>query len=442
MTKSRTLVLSVAVLSLWLTTRAASAETVELVTYYPTNANTGDLHVGSLTVGNAIRANVPPDRVALIFDELGIGLPPGTTDPAGPLHVVGLDGVVSPVVFMPAVGAGSDIRVGIGTQNPRTRLEVAGTLTLQDGNGAGVIYFRNTQMNPLTPIGLYIRSDDDPTTFEAASERVFIGANGNVGIGTTAPESTLHVTPAPGSGGRLVVDTSFAAGGEGGEVTLATATPVTTNPTWHMDTLFGAATKRFRIFRQPNLTTTGTEAVNILPVTPFDAQGNPAGYNLGIGRIPTTATPPGGQNFNNLDVNDVWLRGANRWASRGGGGPTFINPVTVYNNAGNTGTVGWTTVNASGYVPAGARAVILEAEAAMPWPDVGAPDIDAHIKIRVAAGNPEYVLLRGRAACGGDCVAWANQGTFPIAANRRFQFTIENPGFDNGAVIRVIGYYS
>ncbi|MBI3011918.1 MAG: hypothetical protein HYY58_05475, partial [Candidatus Omnitrophica bacterium] len=61
-----------------------------------------------------------------------------------------------------------------------------GFLYLADNgpNGAGLLYYPNTGATA----GLYIRSDDDPSTFEAASERMVILPNGNVGIGTVTPD--------------------------------------------------------------------------------------------------------------------------------------------------------------------------------------------------------------------------------------------------------------
>ncbi len=115
---------------------------------------------------------------------------------------------------------------------------------------------------------------------------------------------------------------------------------------------------------------------------------------------------------------------------------TFIDPVSV-----NTGgaVAGWTTFDASPYIPADAVAVILEAEAAMTGPDGG--DKDAYIRIRESAGSFEYVLLRGRSAGERDNVAWASQGIFPVGNDKKFQWEIEAPGFNEGAVIRLIGYY-
>jgi hypothetical protein len=120
-----------------------------------------------------------------------------------------------------------------------------------------------------------------------------------------------------------------------------------------------------------------------------------------------------------------------------GCGPRFLSaPYTI---AQGSAAVGWTTVDLSSYVPQGATSVILEAEAAMSGPDSG--DVDAHIRIRATGSTTSFVLLRGQAAGNGDAVAWANQGIFPISANRRIDYIVETPGFNGGWYIRLIGYF-
>ncbi len=284
----------------------AGAETVELVTYYPTAANTGDLHVRSLTVGDGYRNVTPDDGEALVFDALGIGLPVGTPVPAGPLHVVGVNRAVSSAIFVPGTGAGSDIRVGIGTQNPRTRLDLRGALTLEDVNGAGVIYFRNTQVNPLVPVGLYIRSDDDPATFEAASERVFIGANGRVGIGTTVPRSTLDIR-----GQQMLEDVN------------------------------GVGALYFRNTQVNPLVPPGLYIRSDNDPATFEPASERmfigAAGNVGIGTTTPRAPAPNALG-GNLDVNDIFLRAANAgagaWLSPVVGGIKMLSGTYV----GNGGT--------------------------------------------------------------------------------------------------------
>ncbi|MEK7493737.1 MAG: hypothetical protein AAB630_01125, partial [Patescibacteria group bacterium] len=81
--------------------------------------------------------------------------------------------------------------VGIGTPTPKTTLDVRGFLNIQDlSNNAAVFTFPLTGTLP----GLYIRADDDPSTWEPASERMYIGAaSRRVGIGTTNPQAKLDV---------------------------------------------------------------------------------------------------------------------------------------------------------------------------------------------------------------------------------------------------------
>jgi hypothetical protein len=120
-----------------------------------------------------------------------------------------------------------------------------------------------------------------------------------------------------------------------------------------------------------------------------------------------------------------------------GCGPRFLSaPYTI---AQGSAAVGWTTIDLSSYVPAGASSVILEAEAAMSGPDSG--DVDAHIRIRATGSTASFVLLRGQSAGSGDAVAWAGQGIFPISADRKIDFTVEVPGFNGGWYIRLIGYF-
>jgi hypothetical protein len=122
----------------------------------------------------------------------------------------------------------NDGNVGIRTTNTKATLDINGHVNVQDGNNAGVIYFPQSGNLP----NLYIRSDDDPSTYEEASERLFVGGNGNVGIGTANPLANLDVVghsrlgtgiadswfPYPGDGwayvsGRGIVFRSDAAGG-------------------------------------------------------------------------------------------------------------------------------------------------------------------------------------------------------------------------------------
>jgi hypothetical protein len=113
----------------------------------------------------------------------------------------------------------------------------------------------------------------------------------------------------------------------------------------------------------------------------------------------------------------------------------MFTPVDIVSGAGSTG---WTTYNASGSVPAGTRFVILEAEVAQSGPDGG--DVDSHIRIRSANGQPSFILLRARNAGDGDNSAWGGQGIFPVSASGSFDYIIEAPGFNGGYTVRLVGY--
>ncbi|MEM9681157.1 MAG: T9SS type A sorting domain-containing protein, partial [Bacteroidota bacterium] len=77
-------------------------------------------------------------------------------------------------------------RVGIGTDNPGSSLDVRGHLTLKDSNNAAVINFFNEGTYP----NFYLRSGNDGVI----QERLFVsGTTGNVGVGTTDPKEKLEI---------------------------------------------------------------------------------------------------------------------------------------------------------------------------------------------------------------------------------------------------------
>ncbi len=169
----------------------AFTETIELVTYYPASSNSGDLHVRSITVGMAYQNETPGDGTALIADTVGIG----TNAPAGSLHVVGPDNAADNILFMP--GTGGILRVAIGTIDPAVPLTQLLTLSHPSDYS---IEMRNTAAGgetwhisnlgtggPGGPGGLRFYNSTD------SLERMRIDNSGNVGIGTTAPETTLHL---------------------------------------------------------------------------------------------------------------------------------------------------------------------------------------------------------------------------------------------------------
>ena len=104
-------------------------------------------------------------------------------------------------------------------------------------------------------------------------------------------------------------------------------------------------------------------------------------------------------------------------------GPTFLTTsMTVL--AATSNAVAWQTFNAS--------------DLSLSQPDTG--DVDASIRFRQNIDSGVILGSRGRAAGGSDNIAGANQLMVPLTANGSFDYMIEDPGFNNGATIRLIGY--
>lgn len=151
----------------------ASAETVELVTYYPAPPSGGggggvpdNLQVRSLTVGDAYKTvdmtGMNQDGAVYIMSRLGIGTPAT----AGRLDVVGAPDALDRAVFVPGGGLGANIRLGIGTPAPAALVHIAGSNDAQEN----VIVMPGTN----TPAGVPARI--------------------LVGLGTAGPQGVLHVT--------------------------------------------------------------------------------------------------------------------------------------------------------------------------------------------------------------------------------------------------------
>lgn len=145
----------------------------------------------------------------------------------------------------------------------------------------------------------------------------------------------------------------------------------------------------------------------------------------------------GSQKAGRFLVSDSTGRATWQEVAQGIGAPVFL-PQRLFVSRG-AGAIEWTTYQlAADKVPAGARAVILEAQAAKAGPDAG--DIDAWILIRSGQDDPTHILMRGRAASTGEAVAWSNQGMFSLKDNA-FQYSVLGSGFDGGWEIIVVGYF-
>ncbi len=202
---------------------SSRAETIELVTYYPTSfsGEAERLHVRTgATVGNPyslVNPGYDMSGALLVADRLGIGPVFGTTPPAGALHVVGVNDALDRVLFMPgadtAAAGTPEIRVGIGTANPQALLDI------QHPQDAAFARIQGTG-DATNFSGLELRSDEavdkvwqiahkqaaglndlHVNYFDGAawSTKVAIQPGGNVGIGITAPERKLDVYEAGGN---------------------------------------------------------------------------------------------------------------------------------------------------------------------------------------------------------------------------------------------------
>jgi hypothetical protein len=104
--------------------------------------------------------------------------------------------------------------IGIGTTSPAEKLDVEGNLRLESSSSNGTyLALRNSATNGrnfrigsnfVTGAGELAVYDDT-----AGAERLRIDSSGNIGIGTTSPDSKLHIVDALG-GGQLLVATSEA----------------------------------------------------------------------------------------------------------------------------------------------------------------------------------------------------------------------------------------
>jgi hypothetical protein len=101
--------------------------------------------------------------------------------------------------------------VGIGTNNPTTKLEVAATNT--DGDITALRLYNNRQLSAATKVSLQFYADNDQVLLTAGRDAagtsgnfniltrksgtqtssLYIDSSGNVGIGTTSPAATLDV---------------------------------------------------------------------------------------------------------------------------------------------------------------------------------------------------------------------------------------------------------
>lgn len=280
----------------------AWAETVELVTYYPAPGQTGDQHATSLTVGNEYAGEALQNGQAIIYSWLGVG--PGFTAgnrPAAPLPTEPLEVAGNILSRAPTAQDSLFISDRAGTNRLNgLRLRTSDAVKWTIGS-------RNDSAE-----NLHVYSDADSAT------RLFIEqGTGNIGIGTTTPDGRLHVTGVNDGLGRVLLmpGTDTAAAGVP-EMRLGVGTNAPTGPL-HVVGKNDAAS-----------------VVAFMPGTDTAAAGTPE-IRVGVGTTtPTTAIPPTSTTGNGvIDVNDVWLRSVNRWASQGSGAPDYDSGWVADNSA-------------------------------------------------------------------------------------------------------------
>ncbi len=118
---------------------------------------------------------------------------------------VGGNGHSADHIILGETGSGSLNKVGIGTTNPggvisNALLEVSGGhIALKNNFGI----FSNNSTGTGIGAGFDTDSDDDLFLFAGGGNRMTVAANGNVGIGTSAPEFPLHIQE-PGTSGQTI----------------------------------------------------------------------------------------------------------------------------------------------------------------------------------------------------------------------------------------------
>ena len=230
---------------------------------------------------------------------------------------------------------GSNGYIGIGTANPRSQLELNGAMIISNTSTSAILRFVNDSgINYIQSGSILADGSSAPlyfTSIYGANKWMTIAANGNVGIGTTNPLTSLHIRA--GFGGAIVspvlgatTNSSFLLTNESGAYGL---------------NIVGSNTGAIHFQAQYLINGTTTT----YPITL-----NPMGGNVGIG----TTNPTNLVTVQNgvLEVNDGTTSGKYGIYSYSGG--LNINPRTSsggYNNIiglciNSTGKVGIGLTNA------------------------------------------------------------------------------------------------
>lgn len=107
--------------------------------------------------------------------------------------------------------------VGIGTTSPGSKLTLdaggtsANTFTIQNMASGGTFNIMDSIIETSRPSGLYLMFINSTKDINLQNGKVFFKGDGNVGIGTTAPTTKLHVAGDGKITGNLTVDGNIAA---------------------------------------------------------------------------------------------------------------------------------------------------------------------------------------------------------------------------------------
>lgn len=194
------------------------------------------------------------------------------------------------VTYYPTSSETSQDRIHVGRATVGDPYSMADPVDANLPNGTLLVADRLGIAADLPAGPLHVIGRDDASEVALFLPGVDTAAAGspslNIGIGTASPFATLHIRPDglflegrnEGSDGpRISMSAPQVSGGD-----------VNTAPIWCIDN----SLDRFRIFRQPNPMTAGKEAMTIVGVAPFDADGNTLDYRVGIGSILPFMVPP------------------------------------------------------------------------------------------------------------------------------------------------------
>ena len=396
------------------TAGSAAAETIELVTYYPA-PSTPDMHTRSLTVGTQYATVTPNDGQAFIYDSVGIGAGFTAADPPSQrLEVIG-----------------------------NVLANAGGTALFMASRGDNVSYYNGLQLLTSNAVQWTIGSRPGSEHLQVYSDadsavRLFIQqGTGNVGIGTTSPGNRLHVA---------IADPSTVLANNANQEGLRLQNTNAAVNDWSMISFYSSAGSISGAIGFQNTNPASSYGDMAFATRGTGGWGErmriASGGNVGVGTTAPTGnpSPANGSNVGNMDANDVWLRGANRWASEPVNvGPAFVTSQPLIppgNPAANT-NIGWFEVDVSSYVPLNTRALIVY----VVFSQSGLPNSTLSVDVQVS-GPPGFFRIAQLSLL--EPTRWVSTGSqavFPIPSSRKFQCRVT--GSAGGyASLYLQGYYA